>query len=688
MKSAIITKTADTIRILSAAMVEKSQSGHPGGSMGGADFIATLYAEFLRYDPDDAHWPFRDRVFLDPGHMSPMLYSILMLTGHFSMEELKNFRQWGSPTTGHPELDVTRGIENTSGPLGLGHAMACGAAIAERSMVQRFGDWAAHKTYAYISDGGIQEEISQGVGRIAGHLGLANFIMFYDANDIQLSTETSAVTSEDTAKKYEAWGWRVETINGNDIEQLRGALVAAAAEKSKPTLIIGRTIMGKGAVTESGESFERQASTHGQPLSKAGASFAKTVAALGGDPTNPFTVFPDVTEFMTTVTRRKSDAAKKHRELQALWAHSNPEKAIQLERFLAGTIAPVDFSTIIHKPNVPTRNSSGTVLASLAQSIDGIMVCSADLCNSDKTEDFLKKTTPIGPNNFAGKFLHAGVAELTMAAICNGLALHGIIPVCGTFFVFSDYMKPAVRLAALMGLPVKYVWTHDSFRVGEDGPTHQPIEHEAQIRLLEKMKNLHGERSMLVLRPADSAEVAVAWKTALENTHTPTAFILSRQNMPDLPIAGISRYTDALQSVQGAYIVKDCDGKPDLIMVANGSEVDLILKAGQILTHTKNLNVRIVSAPSEGLFCEQSDDYQQKILPYGTPTLGVSAGLPITLQTLVGPLGKVFGLERFGASAPSTVLDEKFGFTPQRIADEAMIYLDEYHLNLTRLRSW
>jgi transketolase len=284
MNQGIINKAADNIRILSAAMVEKAKSGHPGGAMGGADFINILFSEFLNFDPDDMAWPQRDRFFLDPGHMSPMLYSILTLTGNFSLEELKNFRQWGSPTPGHPEVDVQRGIENTSGPLGQGHTMAVGAAITERFLAARFGEWLSHKTFTFISDGGIQEEISQGAGRIAGYLGLSNLIMFYDSNDIQLSTKTDAVTKEDTAAKYEAWGWKVITINGNNADEIRSALKEANAETEKPTIIIGKTIMGKGAVTENGENFERQTSTHGMPLSEAGASFEKSIQNLGGNP--------------------------------------------------------------------------------------------------------------------------------------------------------------------------------------------------------------------------------------------------------------------------------------------------------------------------------------------------------------------------------------------------------------------
>ena len=558
MNDSIVNKAADNIRILSAAMVEKAKSGHPGGAMGGADFINVLYSDFLNFDPDDMSWPNRDRFFLDPGHMSPMLYSILTMIGKYSMDDIKNFRQWKSATPGHPEIDVKRGVENTSGPLGQGHTMAVGAAIAERFLVSRFGEWMAHKTFTFISDGGVQEEISQGAGRLAGFLGLNNLIMFYDSNDIQLSTKTAEVTCEDTEAKYRAWNWNVVTINGNDPAAIRKSLQNALIEKEKPTLIIGKTIMGKGALTASGENFERQTSTHGMPLGEAGASFEKTIANLGGNPENPFVIFPEVAEFYSKVLIQKQKTAAEKKIVQQKWEKENPELAKKLHKFLNGEAPQIDYSSISQKDDSATRAASSTVLAHFAQTVENMIVASADLSNSDKTDGFLKKTKAFKKGDFSGAFLQAGVSELTMACIANGLALHGgVIPVCGTFFVFSDYMKPAVRLAALMELPVKYVWTHDAFRVGEDGPTHQPVEQEAQIRLLEHLRNHSGDRSMLVLRPADAVETTVAWKMALENTSTPTALILSRQNIKSIPAQpGSTRYAEALNASKGAYIVK------------------------------------------------------------------------------------------------------------------------------------
>ncbi|WP_372934357.1 transketolase family protein [Mariniphaga sediminis] len=667
MSKQIETKAANNIRILSVSMVEKAKSGHPGGAMGGADFIHILYSEFLNYDPSDTSWANRDRFFLDPGHMSPMLYSVLSLAGYYNMDDLKNFRQWGSVTPGHPELDVARGVENTSGPLGQGHTMAVGAAIAERFLTARFGDWMSHKIYAFISDGGIQEEVSQGAGRIAGYLGLGNLIMFYDSNDIQLSSPTTDVTIEDTAKKYEAWGWNVLSIEGNNPDQIRDALKKANAETEKPTLIIGKTIMGKGALTESGENFERQTSTHGMPLSDAGASFEKTIQNLGGDPENPFQIFEDVQAFYDNRKKELIAAAAAKKAEQAEWQKANPELAAKLNSFFSDAAPEFDFSSLEQKENIATRGASGNVLGAMYNKVENLIVASADLSNSDKTDGFLKKTTSFKNGDFSGSFLQAGVSELTMACLVNGMALHGgVIAVCGTFFVFSDYMKPAVRLAALMELPVKYVWTHDAFRVGEDGPTHQPVEQEAQIRLMEKLKNHNGENSVLVLRPADGNETTVAWKMAMENTATPTALILSRQNIENLPTEG-NAYESALQSEKGAYIVVKPAEKPDVVLVASGSEVSTLVEGAKLLTEKEGLNVQVVSAPSEGLFRNQPEDYQQNVLPVGVPRFGLTAGLPVTLAGLVGENGKIWGMESFGYSAPYKVLDEKLGFNGENV---------------------
>ena len=655
-------KAADNIRILTVAMVEKAKSGHPGGAMGGADFINVLYSEYLVYDPADPEWKCRDRFFLDPGHMSPMLYSQLALAGKYSLEDLKNFRQWGSITPGHPELDLTHGIENTSGPLGQGHAYAVGAAIAAKFLHARTGNpgFNQEKIYAYISDGGIQEEISQGAGQMAGHLGLNNLIMFFDANEIQLSTETKEVWSEDTAMKYRAWGWNVAEIDGNDVDQIRMALNEAIAEKERPTLIIGHTIMGKGARKADNTSYERSTKTHGAPLG--GEAYRNTVINLGGDPDAPFVIFDEVKELYKAREESLKEIVAKRRREEQNWAQDNPEKAKELDVWFEKKAPKVDWSKISVKKDEPTRNASGAVLSQLALQVPNMICSSADLADSDKTGSFLKNTTSLRKGDFSGAFLQAGVSELTMACLCIGMTLHGgVITACATFFVFSDYMKPAIRMAALMELPVKFVWSHDSFRVGEDGPTHEPVEHEAQIRLMEKMKNHSGLPSVLVLRPADVEETVEAWKLAIENIYTPTAIILSRQNVKSLPdnndYAGFNK---------GGYIVAGSDDDPDVVLIGTGSEVSTLAEAAGLLRND-GVKVRVVSVPSEALFRQQSKEYQDAVLPEGVKRFGLTAGLPVNLLGLVGENGKIWGLDTFGYSAPFKVLEEKLGFTPDQV---------------------
>lgn len=667
----LMNQAADNIRVLSVAMVEKAKSGHPGGAMGGADFINVLYSEFLTFDPDHPTWETRDRFFLDPGHMSPMLYSQLALIGRFTLDELQQFRQWGSPTPGHPEVNFTRGIENTSGPLGQGHTYAVGAAIAAKALYARTGNpgFLREKIYAYISDGGVQEEISQGAGRMAGHLGLNNLIMFFDANEIQLSTETAAVISEDTKMKYEAWNWNVMEIDGNDPEAIRAALKKAGEEANRPTLIIGHTVMGKGARQGDGSSYEHNCKTHGAPLG--GDAYINTVKNLGGDPEQPFVIRPEVAEMYrqrTEELRKKVESL--HREEQE-WAAANPEKAAKLKDWFDRRLPEIPWESIEQKPNSPTRNGSAKCLELLSEYMPNMIVSSADLCNSDKTDGFLKHTTEITRDNFAGGFLQAGVSELTMACVCIGMTLHGgLITAMGTFFVFSDYMKPAIRMAALMQLPVKFVWTHDAFRVGEDGPTHEPVEQEAQIRLMEKLKNHSGRDSVRVFRPCDVHAATKCWQLAMENMDTPTALIFSRQNVKDLP-----QTTDYSGVARGAYEVV-AERNPDVILVASGSEVSTLAEAAQLLAQD-GIKARVVSCPSEGLFRRQSREYQESILPKGAKIFGLTAGLPVTFEGLVGGNGRVYGLDHFGYSAPYKVLDEKLGYTPQNMYHEIKKFLSE-----------
>ena len=673
MSKSAIQQAADNLRIIAASMVESAKSGHPGGAMGGADYMTILFSEYLVYDPEDMHWAFRDRFYLDPGHMSAMLYSQLGFLGNYTTEELANFRQWGSPTPGHPEIDIARGIENTSGPLGLGHAFGAGSALAERHIRTKYGDWAEHMTYMYISDGGIQEEISQGVGRIAGHLGLGNIVMFYDANDIQLSTVVDSVTSEDTAKKYEAWGWHVVTIDGNNHDEIRAALDASLEENTKPSLIIGKTTMGLGARTEDGLSHEGKVDTHGQPLSKTAADIATTIINLGGNPDTPYGVFPMVKDHYENVLDEKRELSARRKAKQHDWASGNQTLNEKLMKDLSGERPALDWSSIEQKQGVATRASSGSVLAWLAEQTDNMIVASADLSNSDKTEAFLKKSSELTSSDFTGNFFQVGVSELTMAAMSTGIALHGgLIPVCATFFAFSDYMKPAIRVAALMETPVIFLWTHDSFRVGEDGPTHQPIEQEAQLRLLEKVQNHSHKNSLLALRPADASETTVAWQMAFENTETPTGLIFTRQNVPAIPG---NTYVSSLDCNKGAYIV-DEDEHFEIILLASGSEVSTLAGAATILRE-KRYRIRIVSVPSEGLFRKQSLEYQNSVLPSGKKKFGLTAGLSVNLEGLVGNDGVVHGVNHFGYSAPASVLDEKLGFTPETAAANIEAFINK-----------
>lgn len=671
--SKLMTRAADNIRILAASMVEQAKSGHPGGAMGGADFVNVLFSKYLVTDPDNPSWFARDRFFLDPGHMSPMLYSVLHLAGRYTVDDLKAFRSWGSITPGHPELDVEHGVENTSGPLGQGHVMAVGCAIAERFIATHYSEVFAHKTYAFISDGGIQEGISQEAARIAGYLGLNNLIMFYDSNTVQLSTDCDAVSNEDTAMKYRAWNWNVIECDGTDPDALASALDKAIAETDRPTIIIGHTIMGRGAVTAEGQNFEGKCSTHGNPLSKSGADYAKTIEHLGGDPENPWIVFPEVAElYKQRAEEQRKLVAQRQQSIDA-WAEVNHDSMQRLQGYIIGKVPEVDYAAIIHKQGIATRAASANVLAALAEKVENMIVSSADLANSDKTDAFLKARGAFKTHDFKGAFLHAGVSELAMAAIINGIALHGgMIAACGTFFVFSDYIKPAARLSALMELPVKFIWTHDAFRVGEDGPTHEPVEQEAQIRLMEELKNHHGRNSMLVLRPADAAETSVAWKMAMENNLTPTALILSRQNIDDLPSTSGNRYADALGAERGGYIVIKQD-QPDITLVGNGSEVATLVAAARIIQEN-GIKAQVVSMPSIGLFLDQDADYCDSVIPANVPTFGLTSGLPSTLRRVL-PTGPIYGLDHFGASAPYKVLDEKFGFTPDCVASCIMALL-------------
>lgn len=671
-------------------MVEKAKSGHPGGAMGAATAVTLLFGEFLRFDPENPQWEARDRFLMDPGHMSPLLYSELALTGRLTLDDLKDFRQFGSITSGHPELSVEHGIENSSGPLGLGQAMSVGVALAERYKVAEFGDILEHKTVALVSDGGIQEEIAYGAGRIAGHLKLSNLIFFYDANGVQLSCKTDDVMDQDFKKQYESWGWNVLEADGENIDELRCAFQKAFAEKERPTIIIGHTTMAKGAIGADGKSFEGEVSTHGQPLSGAGASTEATIQNLGGSAENPFQVFPEVESAFEERLAELRKLAAEWKSKKAAWDKKNPDKAKTLASWLSGKGIRLDLRNLEQKEGVATRNSSGAVLAYLAKNYRNIICSSADLSNSDQTQKFLNETRIMRPGDFGGAFVQVGVAELTMGAIACGIALHGgLYPICATFFVFSDFMKPVIRMAALQNLPVKYVFTHDSFRVGEDGPTHQPIEHETQIRLLEALTKPNGRPQMLVLRPADAAETSIAWEMAFENEDSPTALILTRQKVGTLPCPqGSSRYDEASKCRKGAYIVSDNTPKgksPDLTFVANGSDVLLEHEAAEIL-RGEGKSVRVVSMISPKLFLLSDKSYRDSVIVPWTPVFALSSGLPVLFKDVVGGFGKTVGLERFGASAPASVLEEKFGYKPEAVASEARKYLAEFAENVKAFR--
>ncbi|MCL2100791.1 MAG: hypothetical protein FWH22_03655 [Fibromonadales bacterium] len=670
MHNAIIHRAADNARILSAAMVQKAKSGHPGGAMGSTEFFSVLFKEFLRFNPKDPYWRARDRFFMDPGHMSAAFYSMLCFTKRLSLEDLKVFRQLGSHTPGHPDLDVLRGIENTSGPLGLGHGLALGCAIAERILVNRFGKLFEHKTICLLSDGTIQEEIAYGVGRIAGHLKLSNLIFYFDSNKIQLSCPTEEVMSHSVAAQYEAWGWRVYSIDGHNADELRKTLSNAYSETDKPVLIIGNTIMGKGIKDAENNAFENKVSTHGQPIDAAGASTAQTIASLGGDPENPFAVWPDVEEAFNQRLEELQKEADSWQSRFEIWKQTYPALAQELENWQNNKAPALDLSVVPQKQGVATRVNSGAILAWLADNQKNMVCSSADLSNSDNTQAFLDKAGILKPGDFGGAFLQAGVAELTMGAAVCGIVLHGeFTATCATFFVFSDYMKPILRLASLMALPVKFLFTHDSFRVGEDGPTHEPVEQEAQVRLLESLTLPSGKPAMLVLRPADTNETTLAWEMAMANGNSPTTLILSRQVMPPLE-------NPHSKASAAGYIVQNAE-KPDLTFAANGSDVYLCCQAAEILRKEK-ISVRVVSVMSTRLFMDLPQHEREALIPRWSPAFAVSSGLPSVLAPVVGPLGGSWGLTRFGKSAPLAVLEKEFGYTPEAVAEKARTYLADY----------
>jgi transketolase len=670
LHNAIINRAADNARILSAAMVQKAKSGHPGGAMGATEFFSVLFKEFLKFNPKDPNWRARDRFFMDPGHMSAVFYSALCFIKKLTIEDLKDFRQLGSHTPGHPDLDVQLGVENTSGPLGLGHAIALGSAIAERILVNRFGKLFEHKTICLLSDGTVQEEVAYGVGRMAGHLKLSNLIFYFDSNGIQLSSPTDEVMSHSVAAQYESWGWRVYSVDGHSAVELRKAFADAYSETEKPVIIIGTTTMGKGIKDAQNNAFENQVSTHGQPIDAAGASTAQTIASLGGNHEDPFVIWPDVEEAFNLRLEELQKESDSWQNRFETWKQTYPALAQELENWQNNKAPVLDLSVVPQKQGVATRVNSGAILAWLAENQKNMVCSSADLSNSDNTQAFLNKTGILKPGDFSGAFLQAGVAELTMGAAACGIVLHGeFTAACATFFVFSDYMKPILRLASLMALPVKFLFTHDSFRVGEDGPTHEPVEQEAQLRLLENLTLPNGKPAMLVLRPADANETTLAWEIAMANGDSPTSLILSRQIMPPLE----NPYSKANAA---GYIVQNAES-PNLTFAANGSDVFLCCQAAEIL-RKEGISVRVVSVMSPRLFMDLPQKEREAIIPRWSPAFAVSSGLPSVFEPVVGPLGRSWGLVEFGKSAPAAVLEKEFGYTPEAVAEKAKTYLADY----------
>jgi len=643
----------NTIRFLAVDAVEKAQSGHPGMPMGTAPLAHMLWSRHLKHNPADPHWPNRDRFVLSAGHGSMLLYALLHLTGYdLSMEEIKNFRQWGSQTPGHPENFETPGVETTTGPLGQGFGNAVGMAIAEQRLAAEFNrpDYPIidHYTYGICSDGDLMEGVSQEAASLAGHLGLGKLIFFYDANEITIDGRTDIAFTEDVAARFRAYGWHVETVEDEtDLDALDAAVMAGQEATDRPTLIVTYTTIGYGSPNKADSS-----AAHGAPL---GADeVAKTREALGWD-YPPFHVPDEVYRYTQQALTRGADAQAAWNDLLEAYGEDHPEAAQRLERWLSGDLPlgwDADLPTFEPGTSMATRKASGAALNALAPNVENLFGGSADLAGSNKTTmdafDHFQRDTPHGNN------VNFGVREHGMAAICNGIALHGgLRPFCATFLIFTDYLRPSLRLAALMGLPVTYVCTHDSIGLGEDGPTHQPVEHYAALRAIP---------NLTFIRPADGTETIQAWKVALEHTDGPVVLSLTRQGLPEQDHAGS---TGDLS--KGAYILRDSDGTPDLLLIASGSEVGLAVEAAEAL-QGDDVNVRVVSMPSWELFDAQPDAYQAKVLPPDvTARVAVESGVTLGWERYTGPHGAIVGLNRFGASAPGAEVMDHLGFNVDNV---------------------
>ncbi len=652
----------NTIRCLTMDIVEKAKSGHPGLPMGNSDFAYVFWMKILKHSPANPCWIDRDRFILSAGHGSPLLYAMLHLSGYpgVEMEDLKNFRQWESRTPGHPERWCLPGVETTSGPLGQGFANGVGMAMAERYLAALFNreeEIIDHYTYALVSDGELMEGVASEAASLAGHLKLGKLIYFYDDNRITIEGATELAFSEDVARRFEAYGWHVQRIDGHDLKAIEKAFAEAKKTTDRPHIIVARTIIGKGSPNK-----QATASSHGSPL---GEEEAKLTKQNLGWPLEPAFLVP---EAVRQVFRRRKEElmpapAAWEKKLDA-WKKKHPELLPLWEEVMEGKLPDLDAALKDYRPDKPnaTRNSSGEVIQKLAPAVKNLIGGSADLSPSTKT--MIKGMDSFQAGKYGGRNLHFGVREHAMGSILNGLALHGgIIPYGGTFLVFADYMRPPIRMASMMGLQVIYVFTHDSIFVGEDGPTHQPVEHFASLRIFP---------GLTVIRPADATETAVAWKTALKRKDGPTALLLSRQTMPLIDRA---RYPSAELLAKGAYIMKD-PPKPEIILIATGSEVSVALDAADMM-EKEGKRARVVNMPSWELFEAQPEEYRRKVLPPEIrKRLVIEAASPMGWERYAGDQGEIIAIaNRFGASAPWKLLAEKFGFTAENVKNRALALL-------------
>ncbi|MDD3840288.1 MAG: transketolase [Clostridia bacterium] len=658
MNNAIENKCVNTIRFLSVDAIEKAKSGHPGLPMGAAPMAYTVWAKHMKFNCDNPDWANRDRFVLSGGHGSMLLYSLLHLCGFdMTLEDIKNFRQWGSKAAGHPEYGEAEGIEMTTGPLGQGLSTAVGMAIAEQFLAENFNRpgyrLVDHYTYVIAGDGDMMEGITSEASSIAGHLKLGKLICLYDDNEISIEGSTDIAFTEDVAKRYEAYGWQVIKVkDGNDINAIDDAISQAKEEEDKPSLIIVPTIIGYGSPAKQGT-----ADVHGAPLGKDEVINAKR--NLGWPEDKEFYIPDDVKEHFEDIKQRGKKLEQQWNDLWQRYQKEYPELADKWNKWFTGEIIQGienDPSLWDFDGDMATRKSSGIVLNKIADKVTNLIGGSADLAPSNNTN--MKDKGDFTPETRTGRNLHFGVREHAMGSIINGITLHGGLRAFGaTFLVFADYMRPAIRLAALMKQPAIYVFTHDSIAVGEDGPTHQPIEHLASLRVIP---------GLTVIRPCDAKETADAWVAAIKNTEGPTALILTRQGLPTI---------DKLpeDSIKGGYILKDSEkDMPDVILMASGSEVSLVMNASQQLKD-KGIDARVVSMPSWEIFDKQSEEYKNKVLPDNVKTrVAVEAGSTMGWHKYVGDQGVVIGIDRFGASAPGDVVMEKFGFTVENVVKNVM----------------